>query len=639
MSQCEKILKNSERCSNPAVPGTTVCEKHKPRITFHPVQRPTTEHPQEAPTSGSSDRAEPSAAGQPPTFPGLYADERNILVAPRAIVLIPTDSDSHPSRQFTRLVRLLGALSQTLTLPGHVRLYRREEADDLLIELSLDNGGDISLASLYDMIAWTVGQWDGRLYIGQDRGFVRYRDASAPRGYDAAGFQPPQDPEKLWLVDRDATREISLGEFSEWPLVDVLMQVAPVPGADDPIPAQVHVLAPPALHPLLSRYFHAHHLHYQLARVENEEDALILFELSPRLQAPAGRTVPPFVLDYLTRLPRVTVLVLAQQNDTRCILLQWRHRYPLHLDQVADAFEPATLVLLMADPYANRCIAPAPQFIDGDLLTRFHGPRPSAASLTPQPANQHPDLQLRILLRADNGPVPPVAALIVASRELGWLRPLLYRLPRGLFRACSLCLGQDRAVLVADELPLTGIPFGLPLRRIGDTALFIPLRRRLVPDLPWAILREVLDVQDGRYTFLTEDYRLDLETADFAPLSRILVADSEPPHVSLQPSPQAYLSDLDWKAPSPEPRMKAPEPRGSLKTAVSKLLRMPKPESPAEPPADTQQLLSTKLLEQARTYEGDGDYLAAAICYSLLNDPGNSARCYRHAATTSEHRR
>jgi len=36
---------------------------------------------------------------------------------------------------------------------------------------------------------------------------------------------------------------------------------------------------------------------------------------------------------------------------------------------------------------------------------------------------------LEVLLRPDNGPTPPMAALILSTQEMVWLRQLLYLLP------------------------------------------------------------------------------------------------------------------------------------------------------------------------------------------------------------------
>lgn len=92
MSQCTHILDSGEPCSNPAVPGTSFCERHRgQRILFRPVPTPSKppappesldEPPvavEEAELDGPDWIAQPHAMGATPAFPGVYAEARNVL--------------------------------------------------------------------------------------------------------------------------------------------------------------------------------------------------------------------------------------------------------------------------------------------------------------------------------------------------------------------------------------------------------------------------------------------------------------------------------------------------------------------------------------------------------------------------------
>ncbi len=46
--------------------------------------------------------------------------------------------------------------------------------------------------------------------------------------------------------------------------------------------------------------------------------------------------------------------------------------------------------------------------------------------------------------------------------------------------------------------------------------------------------------------------------------------------------------------------------------------------------------LQMPLQEQAEMYEKENDFLAAAVCYSMLKNTIDSARCYRRAVDLSE---
>ncbi len=641
MAQCERILEGDERCSNQAVPGTRYCKTHG-RITFRPVGKPADTAPPPEPTAAPDSagpegpaapewRAAPSPAGQEPVFPGLHTDDRNILVAPQGVIWLPAGQESTPREQFNRLVRVMGFLSQTLDVTGQVNLLRQSEAGDAIIILSPAQDGESGLSTVYDAASTAARLVDGRLYIGQDNVFVQYRDDRAPRGYDVPDFEPPEDKERLLLVARWGSRLLTPTDFDEVPLAGFCLQVAPLPDVSGPSPEQVYALAPPPLYLILARYFRAHHLRYGLTRLQAPEGELILFEISPRPDAPAGDAVPSFVLDYLARLPRVALLTQVHQVDNRRFLLQWRHRFPLNLSHIAGAFAPDDMVLLVADPYLNQRVNPAPQFFDGDQLIDVHVPQPVTSGLTPQPADESPKLLLPVLLRADQGPTPPIAALILSAQEMEWIRQLLYRLPGDAFGAYSVCLGQDRTVLLGGTLPIEGLPFGLPLRRLSDAGLFIPLRSRLVPDLPWGILRQALGLQDDVYTFLTQDYRLDLPVADFAPLSRALVADPHHPRIDFDLRLIDSIPDPVWTSPPAPPVEEKELPRGSTDKEPGEIA--PPYEAPVA--QDAQLDISSHLRGQARAYEEADDFLAAALCYSLLNDASNSARCYRRAAALS----
>ena len=649
MAQCEKILDSGERCSNQAVPGTRLCQTHT-RITFRPVKEPadTAPRPEPAPPRAPSPtteppardrRAVPSPAGREPAFPGLHSDERNILVAPQGLIWLPAEEDSTAADQFNRLVRLMGFLSQALVLPGQVRLLEHGEVDDLLLLLSPAEDLEGSLSGFYDAASSAARLVGGGLYIGQEPAYVQYRDDRAPRGYDLPDFKAPRSKERLLRVARWGSRALRPADFDEIPLGDFCLRVAPLPDVAGPPSERVYALVPSALYLILARYFRAHHLHYGLARLHSPEGELILFEVSPRPDAPAGNFMPPFVLDYLARLPRLALLTEAHQSNGQRILLQWRHRFPLSIPHVADAFAPDDTILLVAEPYANQRVNPRPLFFDGDQLIDVHIAQPESSDLTPHPADETPELRLPVLLRPDHGPTPPIAALILTAQEVEWVRQFVYRLPGDAFGAYSLCIGQDRAVLVGGALPVEGLPFGLPLRQLSGAGLFVPLRSHLVPDLPWSILRQALDLRDDVYTFLTGEYRLDLPVAEFAPLSRALLADPDRPTIEFNLRPVATLPDLRWKHP-PAP----PMDEQRLPSRVRDLLRRGQAEQvpreggrPTAPTAEQEVELDMPgyLRRQARAYEEAKDFLAAAVCYSLLNDVSNSARCYRQAAALS----
>ncbi len=666
MAQCERTLDDGERCSNQAVPGTRYCKTHG-RILFHPITKvaadtapaprepPSPEAPPPEPSPPESPppaavpaselRARPSALNEAISFPGLVLDQRQLLVAPEGIVWLAADPQGPPGEPFDRLVRCLSFLSQALALPGHVRILRQGEDGDSLLLLTPEPG-HTALSSSYDVVSAAARLVEGRLYVGQESAFVQYRDDRAPRGYDVPDFDGARkstaDEDELLLVARWGSRRLRHDDFDEVQLAELVCQVAPPPSPSPAVPhEEVYALMPPALYPLLARYFRAHHLRYSVARLEvppsqrtaQEGGELILLEVRSRLGAPGGSLIPPFVLDYLSRFPRLSLLASGHRTPRRHVLVQHGRRHPFDLPHIEAAFDDDELVLLQTDPYPNLRARPAPHFFDGDRLTTVHTPQvASPERLAPRAAGELSDLRLPILLRPDPGPVPPIAAIILNLRELAWLRRLLYRQPAEALADLRILVAEERALLVGDREPIEGLPFGLPLRRRADSGLFLPLRSRFVPELPWTLLTAALGLRDDVYTFFMDKERLDVPVADFAPLSRALVADPSRPPAALTMQSRVALADFRWAAPAAPP-VEIRRPRTAAEAVEPAATT--RPAAPAEAGASSLESpdgTAEYLRRQAVSFEDKKDYLAAAVCYGLIHDALNSARCYRRAA-------
>jgi hypothetical protein len=638
--QCTKILESGEQCSNRAVPGTRYCEQHRRAIQFKPVPRvppapePTEAAPEKAPPPPDW-RAQARAAGAPPALAGLRADARNILVGPAARIWLAAEADP-PAPLFPRLVRLLAALSQALPLPGGVAVQTVPGGGGALVSLHPPDPGAEELSRLYDAAADAAALSGGLLYVGDGRAFVQYRDGGAPRGYDVADVRlPPGDA--LYLIDRQGTHPLPPDALTPVPLDDLLLRIAPRPERGAERPEVVYALIAPALYRMLARYFRDHHLHYRVARLHAPPgDTLMLYEIAPRPDAPTGALVPAFVLSYLEALPRCRVLTQVWAGEGRRMLVTWRQRYPCRPRHVVGAFPEGSLLLLGAGPdFDNLCVTPSPTFFEGDALTAAHAPHPRRADLVP--LNDGETLlselvELPVHLVPDTGRTPATAALVLENKELAWVRRLLYRLPGEAFGAYRLCVGRERSVLVGEGVPVEALPFGVPLRRVQDTQLFIPLQARFAPDLPWALLAEALGLQEDVYTFFTPRVRLDVPRRAFAPLSRALVADPDRPRVRLQVQPAPTLPELHWTAPPP---VEEKEPEGWLGRLWGQREEPAPPPTQATPPGPAPgaqpQDVAGWLQARAREHQEEGDLLSAALLFALAGDAAEAGRCYRHS--------
>lgn len=653
MAQCKKILENGERCSNRAVPGTEYCEEHR-RIQFRRVPKvPTVPAPPPEPRPGKKKEKPPEPppppewvakagiAGEKPAFPGLRVGARGIMVAPEGLIWLgEKGAEDQPESLFERLVRLLGFLSQEVPLSEYVSVRTLKGGAGTLISLVPPNPERVDLPRLYDAAASAADLGGGLLYVGEGRAFIQYRDGGAPRGYDAAGVKPPPGDD-IYLVDREGTHPLSPRALVVAPLDDLLLRIAPQPARGFEPPDVVFALVAPPLYRMLAKYFRAHHLRYRVSRFHSPRDeTFTIFEVEPRPDAPTGTLVPGFVLSYLEGLPRCVVLTEVWAEKGTRMLVEWRRQYPCMPRHVVGAFPPDSLLLLVGGPdFYNMCVSPAPAFFEGDDLTLAHAPTPGRAGLKPLTDRETLPLELPVKLVDDPGPTPSTAALILDAREMGWVRRLLYRLPGEAFAYYSICVGEDRAVLLGEGMPVESIPFGIPLRRVGGTQLFIPLRARFMPDLPWSLLSDSLELKDDIYTFLARDFRIDVPFGSFAPISRALVAEPGRPRVKLEVHPAPGLPALGWSEPEPEPEM--PQPGQGAEDEGGGILGrlglgrrtepVPRP-VPIPRPVTGQQDIKSLFLKLAESHRREGDYLGAALLFAMAGDKVNAGRCYHEAA-------
>jgi hypothetical protein len=680
MAQCKKMLADGERCSNRAVPGVDFCEEHR-RIQFRPAA--TTEaaprpaqaeqkksQPQSQPTRNTQQARSPqpneaaaawtiraSADGEPPSFPGLRADERNILVAPQGLIRLALKSTAARGDSMgDALARLLSCLSQQLSLAEDIIVRRTLDGEAALILLMPPAPDATALSRFYDVVAAAAELSDGRLYIGQGRAFIRYRDGGAARGYDAEAVSLPLGDD-LFLLDHDVTHRVAPSNLTELMVTDLLLRMSLVPAHELELPERAFALVAVPLYRMVARYLRDHHLRYRIARFHAPGgETLLLFEITPRRASPTGAHVPAFVLNYLENLPRSVVLTEAWADEGRRMLTQWGQRYPGNPRHILPAFPPESLLLFNSEgDYPNLAVAPMPTFFEGDDVTAAQTPRMARVDLKPLGDKESLRFELPVKLVQDTGVTAQTSALILDEEEINWVRRLLYRLPGEAFNSYTLCTGAERAVLLGEGMAVEALPFGIALQRVQDTRLFIPLRTRFAPDLPWGLLAQALNLKDGIYTFLAGDFRLDIPQAAFTPLARALVADKKQRPEQFTVRQTQGLPELRW-TPQPQPQSRsttanttpaepprerqpqgfferlmgggrATEPQPAAQRAGARRSAA-QASAPPPPPIDEPALFR----KRAEAFLQSGDHLGAAFCFALAGDNYNAARSYQEAA-------
>lgn len=249
------------------------------------------------------------------------------------------------------------------------------------------------------------------------------------------------------------------------------------------------------------------------------------------------------------------------------------------------------------------------------------------AAMSPEEEKAATPPKIPVRLIRDPGPSPFVSALILDNEQTGWLLRLVGKLPGRLFHAYSLCRGRDVSVLLAEEGHIEGVPFGIPLRRVEDSRLFVPAGFRVAPNLPWDFLSRAMNVREGTYAFLTLRSRLDIPTEGFQPLHRALAAEPERPVADFEMVPSRGFPELKWTAPA---QATEPERKGLLR----KLVERAAPETGKGKGGESDGRSGRDPLEQrANRCREQGDFLSAGVCFSLLDDDLNAARCFKKAVS------
>ena len=561
-NQCTKIGSDGVRCSNRAQPGSEFCEEHRERIQFHrkPSTEPVGQESDSTPEPAEQSAAEVPAVSETPAvaepaetaaslqaspdaddnlYPlGLRRDKRHILVAPQAILHLPDT---------TRWAQVLGALSYTMDLTNTAIWRHRDHG--CLIRIEPQDPETDNLSTVYDAIDNLAAIDKGQLFIGANDRFVRYRDEESPFGYSL-----PEDPgEKDGVIRLFATEtvEIPNEELEDVSMSQAVLELVPAnTQRRTETPDRIFVLTAEQMRKTLCRYFRSHHLAYSLVRIPCGEGRVeLLFQVDAGL-ADKG-AVPQFVIAYLQSFPRTVVFQEEFQEDERQVLVELGCVAPWNWENTMGVFPSGGLLLMcQSRDYPNLWIEPAPILIDGDTLVEVT-PKdfPAHVAQPDTTAPELPPVSFELRFERDRGPnVPPVARLL-REHEMNWLRRLLYRMPTSEFSQYRVHLAKPYSLLVTDGESIRDLPLGIALKRVQDSALYIPCELKLIPDLPLHVLTGVLNVQAENETILTPDVRLEIERSSFVPMSDLVYSGLSVEPVPLEWQRLPAPPDFQWEMP------------------------------------------------------------------------------------------
>lgn len=575
------------------------------------------------------------AAGEAPSYSGLWRDERGIVVGTHALVGV---------RKQRRFAALLAALSHVLDLSDGVEIEASNE-DTYWFRVT-PSDPTVALSHVYDsiqgaMIAARLSARRAVLCVGDGHAYVPYFDTAAPHGYDISGSVPAQTC--VVVLPREA---FQLPSSQPIAMLDALRSVPLDTASQIPCPTTLTVLTDRRLAALIAGYVQRHGLAYSVRfltwHTGQQQRHVALFDI---VQANEVRPIPAFVIAFIQRLADTTVLtdVLDHadlEREPACrVLVAWGQRTPLYLPHIERLLPSDSALILAGQPWGSSLVQPLPPRQQMQHLTMIDAPAPVQVSLSDAPVGT---MRLPLTLVPMGRARPSVHGMLLNDAALHRLRRLVRRLPAPWFAHARIVLGDGVALVIAPDAPrgIEGLPVGDPLACTDTEGLYLPSTLALRPTLPADLLIPTLNLQPDTLTVLTPTCRYDAPLDAFAPVHHLLTLDMPAQSVALRVQPVSLplldLSDLyepppvmPVAQPAPPPRSTEPPPQpqpqpskpGGFKNIMQKLLDQ---KGRSDPTVDN-------MREHAAQLQAHGNYAAAALFYEYLGDRTNALACYHQS--------
>lgn len=602
----------------------------RPRATFKPISGG------EKPAPAPALELRPLAAGERPRYDGLSPapDAPATVIGAQGLLVVA----GH-----TCCAALLAALSRVHDLSNGVTVEVLPAAEAhggrKTCVISLTPPDSRTPSHFYALVHGSISaarlsrRWV-QFFTGDGRVFVPYGDPDAPHGYDVLG--PPPTTGRVLLTP--AAPPQSLPTVPPHPLLDMVLSVPLQPARPPAPPTTLAVLTDRRQAALVADYVQRHGLSYAVRFLRwpcgPQARPVALFDL---VTAGVVRPIPPFVSDFLRRLPRTLLLTDAaeaadlEHEPAQRVLVAQGWQTPLWLPNILGVLPTRSLLILGPPRWGAASIADPPLRQSIQARTRVTFSAPGRLEVD-QPVT--PQVSVPLALWPDIVRNRPVHGLLLDQVTLQRLRRLMYYLPRPLFAHVQIALDAEAtvALLIANDPPgtIAGLPLGLPLSRREPPELLLPRTLSLRPTLPLDLLVPALGLERDTLTILTPTHRYQVPCAALQPLGRLVCLDwpAQPLAMTITPLRLPDLPRLDLPDLSDEPS--APPASAPAEPAS--------PEQPARgwwsrllgnrphPPANTS--FAQELRRRAAQLEQAGDYLSAAVFYAHLGDNTRASACY-----------
>jgi len=571
---------------------------------------------------------------QAPEFDSLSIDDRKILVASQGMVWINFSEKSQSS--IDGVTVFLSHLSQEIILEKYISIFQIDANNGFLISIQLNQSSQKNASQFFDKIASVTNLGGHQLYIGQNTVFVRYRDSFAPQGYDVS--IDSMNNKEIHLVDRDTTYCLPEKYLSQKSLSEILINLPLYPDYSSSLPKMAYALVAFPLYRVLSQYFHNHQLDCHMAHIQCKNDGIhdyVLFELVPKNK----QVIPSYILSYIDSLPECVVLIKPDHGKAQGFLIEWKTKHPCKILNIESAFPQNSLIIMSLDnAIQNMCIHPYPSFFPSNDILKGTSKERTKAKLAVSSDPNKLSLSIPVKLVYDHSHVWKNSAVIFQGLDRKWLKSMFYWLPTSIFKKYKIFTGEKHIVLMAETSDIEHIPFGIQFRRIQDSSLFIPLKTRFSPDLPWSMLSKALKLKKENYTFLTAKYRIELPFNHFVPLSRSLHSGSKRPGTQMKLIQPSKLPKLDWPYANDLKKLSDMQMKDDAEISQKETIR-------SQTSSQTNRTFNSNRYEpsssihsielfrqQANKFHEQGDDISAAVCLSIAGDEFNAAMRLKNAA-------
>ncbi len=617
----------------------------------------------------------PLSAREEPHYSGLVRDAHHVVVGEQGLLVVYGR---------WRCAAFLAALSQEMNLAQGVAvepIVKWDEPqspqpaaggnlqEDVTGKTVDELAGDISLVTLtpsanattrspfYDTIlhAMRVARLrssHAMLMVGDGRVFVPYADSNAPYGYDVEGEIPASG---RVIVGPRGTLHLPEPQPSQ--LLNALLHVPLQQASYQAPPTMLSVLTDRRLASFVINYIQRHGLAYALRFITWQGSEHVLCDV---VVADEVRPISHFVIDFLDRLPRTTLLVDAVEEATletepsRRILVAWGHHTPLFLPHVEEILPPESLLLFPEATKTGVLLHPRSSRYTMAEVTDVTVPSPAVSTLSPASTAMSADedklsFSIDIDLQHETNIPHPVHGLLLDEKSLQRLRRMVAVLPESFFAQTQIAMGDGVAILVPHSIKQTmsGVPLGLPLVRTVVPELLIPHGMRLTPTLAPDILVSALKLKPNMLTILTPTHRYDVAFDALHPVKQLLRApdvshtiaitnvpeEEEPPSYPIadpsSPPPQENLKQphQGWQSNQGEQAHQEGQsalPPGGVAGIMHVLGHGRQKNTLAN-----NETFEKELRQRAKQLEKQGEYEIAAAFYSYLKDDKQAALCYR----------